>query len=138
LGASKNVIPTEVGIQNIMKRISYWLLPVFWAFAIFLMSSQQGVSLPSFPYSDKIAHLCVYIVFGYLVMRALVKGHSVGTYNGVILSLVIGTIYGFSDEVHQTFVPTRSAEFLDLFSDMVGSFIGALIFGYVANLSKKS
>lgn len=117
--------------------IKYWILPVIWAGLIFFMSSRQGVDLPSFQYADKLVHLCIYTVFSFLVMRALVEGHSFDVYSAVILTLVIGTLYGLSDEIHQIFVPTRSAEVGDLLSDAFGSFIGALIYGYVPRISKK-
>jgi len=41
-------------------------------------------------------------------------------------AIIAGTLYGVSDEFHQTFTPNRSGNDLgDLTADFIGSFIGA-------------
>jgi len=115
----------------------YWVLPAVWAGLIFFMSSRQGVQLPPFQYADKLAHLCVYVVLGFLIARALIRGHLLETGKAVALAFLIGALYGLSDEAHQMFVPTRSPETLDLLSDALGSCIGAVIYAYVPRISKK-
>jgi VanZ family protein len=41
-------------------------------------------------------------------------------------AVVLSTLYGVSDEWHQSFVPGRSPDVLDVAADAVGSTIGAL------------
>ena len=43
------------------------------------------------------------------------------------LSLLIGILYGASDEFHQSFVPARSAEWHDVFVDAIGVIIGVAL-----------
>lgn len=42
-------------------------------------------------------------------------------------SLIIGSLYGIFDELHQMLIPGRSAELLDWIADFVGVIIGILI-----------
>ena len=47
------------------------------------------------------------------------------------LSIFIGSIYGLSDEFHQSFVPYRNASMLDFLADFFGLlFSQILIFSY--------
>jgi VanZ family protein len=68
----------------------------------------------------KKAHFISYFVLGALVMNALdQKG-----YRKVPLTLLICVLYAVSDEIHQTFVPGRGGNVIDVVLDSVGSLIG--------------
>ena len=45
----------------------------------------------------------------------------------LILLIAIGTLYGISDEIHQYFIPSRSADILDVLADCIGSTMGVLV-----------
>ena len=45
----------------------------------------------------------------------------------IFLSILSATLYGISDEIHQHFVPTRSADIWDAAADMLGSIVGVFI-----------
>jgi len=47
----------------------------------------------------------------------------------------LGAVYGITDELHQYFVPSRSAEGLDALADALGSFLGAWLYARVARLA---
>jgi len=82
-----------------------------------------------FPHFDKIFHIGEYIPFGILGIRML--GHRYHDRDRLFLikaAVLLGLVYGFSDEFHQFFVKGRTASILDVFADTVGSFIGAIIF----------
>lgn len=121
-----------------MKRILYWIPAIIWAIFLFYMSSKQGVSLPPFPFADKFAHIGAYTVFGFLIAMGLRRSCELDYVKLVILATLIAGFYGLSDEVHQIFVPMRSAEATDLLSDFVGGMFGGLIYGYRAFYTKKS
>jgi VanZ family protein len=53
-------------------------------------------------------------------------GEGMGWARAVALTLVIITLYGASDEWHQSFVPMRSADVRDWITDMFGGTLGAL------------
>jgi VanZ family protein len=68
----------------------------------------------------KNAHFFSYFVLGVLVMNALYqKG-----YRKFVLSLTICVLYSISDEIHQTFVPGRGGNIIDVIIDSSGSLIG--------------
>lgn len=68
----------------------------------------------------KNAHFFSYFVLGVLVMNALYqKG-----YRKFALSLIICILYSISDEIHQTFVPGRGGNIIDVIIDSSGSLIG--------------
>jgi VanZ family protein len=44
----------------------------------------------------------------------------------LVITLIFGTLYGLTDEWHQSFVPERQASARDLAADAVGVAIGSL------------
>jgi len=109
-----------------MSFLKNWTPVAIWAGFIFYMSGKEGVNLPSFPYSDKMIHICVYAMFGFFVARALARAHGLEAYKIIIITALLAGFYGMTDEIHQTFVSTRSAELLDLIADFLGGFLGSL------------
>ncbi len=51
-----------------------------------------------------------------------------------IIAVTLSTLYGLSDEVHQSFTPGRTTSLGDLIADGLGSLIGAVL--YLKMLSK--
>ena len=92
---------------------------------IFYVSAQPDVSIPE-ALTDKSSHSLAYTLLGVLIVRALAGGLpariSVRT---ALLGVLLTTMYGASDEFHQSFVPGRSAELYDLYADALGGGIGA-------------
>jgi len=83
--------------------------------------------VPSFPLSDKVCHVLLYIGFGGLVLwllraTGLKNRSSIG-----IVALLICVLYGLSDEIHQLYVTGREFSVFDLMADAVGSVIGIWI-----------
>lgn len=74
----------------------------------------------------KIAHFSIYTIVGILVM-ALICTYNITQRNSSILSLIIGIIYAISDEIHQGFIPGRSARVTDVIIDTMGVIMGILI-----------
>jgi len=42
----------------------------------------------------------------------------------IVLSALSATLYGISDEIHQHFVPSRTADIADMIADVAGSIMG--------------
>jgi VanZ family protein len=79
--------------------------------------------------SDKIEHFGAYgllSVFLYLNLSFQNKFKVLNKFPATF-TVLIASIYGLLDELHQLFVPGRSAEFLDWFADFSGSLIAVLI-----------
>ena len=84
--------------------------------------------MPDFDFSDKLLHVGAYAVLGLLLYRAFATmDKRTSTVRLVILSILLTALYGASDEIHQYFVPSRSAEFLDFAADAIGGILGAMV-----------
>jgi VanZ family protein len=107
-------------------RLSLWLPVVALATLIFVLSSFPYLPTPPGPYSDKWEHMAMYGLFSTLIVRALAGGRWPGVRAGVFWSaVVLSTLYGISDEVHQSFVPGRAADGADVVADAIGAAIAA-------------
>ncbi|MBI4710603.1 MAG: VanZ family protein [Nitrospirae bacterium] len=111
-----------------MTAVVYWIITVSYMTAIFYISSQKSIELPSLPFGfDKVVHAVVYAVLGVLSYLSFKKS---GLNRRVIaLSFLLAVIYGITDEFHQSFVPGRNAAVGDAVADAVGAFLGS----YTAN-----
>ena len=71
---------------------------------------------------DKMAHVIVYAILGFLAGTTLRKS---GIRNYALIGMMLALSIGLADEIHQSFMPVRNAEVLDLMADGLGSFMGA-------------
>jgi VanZ family protein len=91
--------------------------------AIFWVSSLPQPPLP--PGGDKPWHLIAYLAFGVLVVRAFAGGLPARIDARIAASAIaLSVAYAASDEVHQMFVPGRSAQWTDLLADAIGICVG--------------
>ncbi len=102
----------------------YWVFTIMYMGFIFYLSSLHGYNLPEFlQYSDKIVHALIYIPLAILIYFALKKSGI--KKNVFLLTVILTTLYGISDEYHQRYVPNRIASVGDLIADSVGSVLGS-------------
>lgn len=110
--------------------IRYWLPVTALCAVIFIQSAYPPpIQIPSWPHIDKLLHLCVYGMLGVLICRAL---STIGPLNAnrwrlLVGAVVLTTLYGLSDEWHQSFVPGRDASAADLLADFAGALIGSAV-----------
>lgn len=104
-------------------------LVLYWLTLLILTSLPSEHITDIFTLSDKLKHF-----FGYLVLATLLSLnlkfqekwlHIANKY--FLYAFTICITYGILDEIHQMFVPNRSAEFYDWVADMLGSFSGAIL-----------
>ncbi|MGB7061355.1 MAG: VanZ family protein [Candidatus Zixiibacteriota bacterium] len=95
---------------------------ILYAILIFILSASPSISPPpGFVLEDKIYHFIEYSIFSFLLFLAFfTSGKEFLKKHVFLLSVLIGTAYGLSDEIHQKFVPGRSSEFLDFVADCLG------------------
>lgn len=82
-------------------------------------------------YVRKNAHFSVYLLLGILTINGFTLSYSdrsLAVKRKVLLSLLICILYAFSDELHQTFVPGREGQLLDVVIDSFGAIIGISIY----------
>ena len=119
--------------------LRYWGPVCAYAGLIFYLSSQSHPEeqLPSFVVllSDKVLHVIEYAVLGALVHRAFRWGaHASWRPWAVSLAVLCTSLYGVSDEIHQSFVPFRESSWLDWVADTVGAVIGSAAMARIAAL----
>ena len=100
-------------------------MALIWTISSFELA---GVDLRHVPLRDKGVHLVEYAVLGFLLAHATFltwpRHPRLRTY---LLAVLIGVLWGLLDEIHQAFVPGRSAELLDLVADAIGVSSGAAL-----------
>ena len=108
---------------------SLWLAPVIYLAAIFVISSQPQpmIAPPGWFGGDKVAHFGAYAGLGVLLCRAYL-GSGLNASAAFWLTVLTASLYGASDEWHQSFVPNRSADAADWLADSLGAMVGAVVF----------
>jgi VanZ family protein len=114
---------------------------IAWAALLFILSSTPDLSPPVhlFDWEDKLHHLLAYTPLGWLLMRSIVwQGNS--SRKMLRLAIVIGILYGITDEIHQHFVPGRTMDWTDAVADAGGVALGSWFFHHRRKtaLAKKS
>jgi VanZ family protein len=110
------------------KFLIFWLPVVLYCAMIFIQSSYPAMAhLREVPFGDKYLHIAGYALLGMLFFRAFRSSHVENRLKAVsLLSILASTAYGISDEIHQYFVPYRTADVMDALADMIGSCIGVM------------
>jgi VanZ family protein len=108
----------------------YWLPLILYCLFIYIQSANPSPEqIPSFPFVDKVLHFVAYGIMGILFYRAY---QTLRIKNNIqmlmLLSVVSASLYGISDEIHQSFVPFREAEVADVIADMLGAASGVLLY----------
>ncbi len=74
----------------------------------------------------KLAHFSIYMVVGILMML-LMNTYKIKQFDKISISLITGIVYASSDEIHQLFIPGRSAMITDVLIDTLGVSVGILL-----------
>jgi VanZ family protein len=110
-----------------LTRVLLWV-PAFVQMAfIFAASSVPANQLPGHIW-DKLAHLIVYALLGIFFLIPLARGRLSGvTFGAATLAIALSFVYGLSDELHQSFVPNRTPDVLDVLADTLGATVGVVL-----------
>ena len=85
---------------------------------------------------DKVYHVIAYFFIGLSCVFAITVRKKIINKVGFLEAWFITSLYGFSDEIHQLFVPGRTFSFLDVFADMLGAVLGIILFFYMRSFFK--
>ena len=139
----------------LLRRLSL-LLALAWMAGIFYLSHQPTLDVPPlFENQDKVMHFGAYGLLGVLLLGAMQRGVRVSgfmpqsnpermsgsapleglgySFRQVLLATAIASLYGISDEFHQSFVPGRNPDVMDWLADTSGAFLAVLL---LAQLSR--
>lgn len=99
-----------------------WVWPVVLAVGIFIASTRSQIAEPDISHIDKVAHFGVYGLLATLLCR-LGRG-----WRAAVFALLAASLYGISDEWHQSFTPGRSVEVADWVADTSGAALAVLLY----------
>jgi VanZ family protein len=116
-------------IPTLRHAVLSWSLLAAYCLLIFVQSSFPSPDMgPELPGQDKLIHLAAYAVMGFLACRALATlPRMPGTFVLFIAGFLFATVFGLSDEWHQSFVPDRDASAADFLADFIGAFAGSAL-----------
>ncbi|MFA6981643.1 MAG: VanZ family protein [Patescibacteria group bacterium] len=101
-----------------MSLIKKWGPVVFMMAVIFCFSSMKGNTVDALGLGKESYHInghfFLFLALGLTLYRAV---------RSYPMSLAVGVLYGITDEVHQVFVPGRTAGPFDVFVDSMGVLI---------------
>ena len=115
------------------RRLALWGPVALWAGLLFSLSSRSDLG-PAGRIPDWLTHGTAYLIFAILVARARVGGLLRPLAGPTALAVVLAvTLYGVSDEWHQSFVPGRDSSAGDVAKDAGGAIVGVLLFRWLAS-----
>lgn len=119
-------------LEGRKKLFVYAPLIVYWTI-LFIATTLPVESIPTFAISDKIHHLVAYFILSALLYLTLIyqrKSKTLFT-NAPLATILLASIYGALDEIHQIFVPGRFADILDWLANFAGTLLGVLLISYL-------
>lgn len=96
-----------------------------------VISSSQGDTTKQIGLTS---HFLVFVVLSLLVSNAIQQSSTIVS---VWWAFPVSVAYAILDEFHQTYVPGRTFEFLDIILDTIGSLAGILIFLVLVKIIKR-
>lgn len=106
-------------LSNPPSPISYGLARQLYDFL-----RNMGLEFVAYPFylyilfPDKFLHFFLYLGFG-VILNLAVRSYGEGKTNSAFASIALGGVYAASDEIHQMFVPYRSATISDFLVDLL-------------------
>lgn len=78
------------------------------------------------PIIRKGAHLSIYTLVGIFIM-SFISTYKIHLKYKFLISILVGLVYASSDEIHQSFIPGRTASIIDVGIDTAGVFLGIIL-----------
>ena len=121
-------------MKKIIKIILITILTLITIILVSTLAINQNIYLKtknkiverSQPIIRKGAHLSIYTLVGILIM-SFISTYKLHLKYKFSISILVGLIYAISDEIHQSFIPERTASPIDVGIDTFGVFLGIII-----------
>lgn len=132
--------------MKIKRFVNRWFPVFIWMGVIYIVSSISNpyIVIPeTVGVSDELigrfSHVIEYSILAFLAVRALgLEASKVKELRVLVYSFLISLAYSFLDEIHQSFVPRRTFQILDLSFDFFGILIGLAVGYNIFVLKKKN
>ena len=109
------------------RSVALWAPVALYMALIFAASSVSHPPDLSTSIGDKGAHGLLYSGLAALMVRALAGGWQPFGGGIGLAAVAYSILYGATDEIHQLFVPSRTADVKDLAADAVGAAVAVLL-----------
>lgn len=111
-------------MKNTLLKWMLTLAPIFYMILIWILSSLPADAIIKTPFSfdhlmKESLHLIEFGILYWLIALAF-AAHQSWTAKVSVTAAIISILYGATDEIHQYFVPYRSATVIDLIKDAIG------------------
>jgi len=119
-----------------MKKILFFTpAALYYAFIFYLSSRSYDIKIDIL-FFDKIIHIVEFALLGLLLSFGFFMSLKSSLKVKAVLTFCSGILLGGLDEFHQYFIPRRSVEFFDVFTDAIGILIGLLLYYYFSRSAK--
>lgn len=119
-----NLDTNQREVETPLRRSWRWTYAVALATMIVVASGRSSVAAPQIIDFDKLAHFSIYGLLATLVARAGFSRNRMGW------AVLIVSLFGMTDEWHQSFTPGRSVEVLDWVADTSGAILAVGLYRY--------
>ncbi len=124
------------------EKVKYLLIVpiVMYSALIYYLSNQSRLPMPDFGILgwDKLIHYTAYFIYGILMQLAVTAVLSKKTQKyQIIIVVLLASLFAFSDEIHQSFVPGRDADIFDVLADLLGILTSMLLFKRIEQIVKR-
>ena len=120
-------------MYKVIYRMIYFIPWVLFSLTIIYFSNQENIDFldDTFYLSDKILHFIAYFCYGLTIQFALINSNNYNHKKFIITVIIIGSLFGVSDEIHQYFIEGRSSEILDWLADTLGIVSSLLLKNFI-------
>ena len=87
------------------------------------------------PIIRKGAHLSIYTLVGILIM-SFISTYKIHLKYKFLISILVGLVYAGLDEIHQSFIPGRTASIIDVGIDTSGVLLGIILVVVIISVYK--
>jgi len=116
-----------------------WLPALAYMALIWFLSSRPvTISLEDVPFKDKGVHVMEYGTLAVLSARAITRSWpTLSLLRAMAWAALLTAAWGYTDELHQAFVPSRDSSVLDLLADVIGAVVGVSAFAAASLVRKR-
>jgi VanZ family protein len=100
-----------------------WVYAVALASTVVWASGHGQVAAPDVVNFDKIAHFLVFGLMATLTLRSFRRAH-------MVWAVLVVSMFGAIDELHQSFTPGRSMDYHDWLADTLGAILAAVLYHF--------
>ncbi|MGM0875076.1 MAG: VanZ family protein [Bacillota bacterium] len=114
-----------------MKKLIVTILPLLYMALIWTLSSHPADAFVNTPYSfdallKESLHLIEFAILYWLIAFTFMA-HNKWSKSTSLFAAIVAILYGLTDEIHQSFVPFRSATVIDFVKDTIGVVVSYMI-----------